>query len=320
MEYSKKISETSLFAELVKDKHKRKKALQEIIEKQEENSNSNGAFVINDNSNSVESNTPQTADTTTASETSAVVNKISANNANGNAMANDKPTLDINNIPMPNKNNQISNNNISMNVSAAGKDETDRVAMTASNSQAKPKSLTALPMPPGINAADLVEAATPSPVAADDNATPPVVVASNKKAHAKTSSSTAAAAAPLSTSSSSGSVGKSLLNLPMPPMVPGSEELSGDDLINSPEDFDGAHTAGSAMNKSSSSAAATSSSSSKTATNNTNASSMIKARKRPVILNRRDSRNNVRDWGERCVDVFEMLAQIGEGTYGQVSV
>ncbi|KAH8335871.1 hypothetical protein KR067_003438, partial [Drosophila pandora] len=41
-------------------------------------------------------------------------------------------------------------------------------------------------------------------------------------------------------------------------------------------------------------------------------------RRRPVILNRRDSRNNVRDWGERCVDVFEMIAQIGEGTYGQV--
>jgi len=24
------------------------------------------------------------------------------------------------------------------------------------------------------------------------------------------------------------------------------------------------------------------------------------------------------DWGERCVDVFEILCQIGEGTYGQV--
>ena len=24
------------------------------------------------------------------------------------------------------------------------------------------------------------------------------------------------------------------------------------------------------------------------------------------------------DWGERCVDVFEILKQIGEGTYGQV--
>jgi len=24
------------------------------------------------------------------------------------------------------------------------------------------------------------------------------------------------------------------------------------------------------------------------------------------------------DWGERCVDVFEKICQIGEGTYGQV--
>ena len=24
------------------------------------------------------------------------------------------------------------------------------------------------------------------------------------------------------------------------------------------------------------------------------------------------------DWGERCVDVFDKLCQIGEGTYGQV--
>jgi len=25
-----------------------------------------------------------------------------------------------------------------------------------------------------------------------------------------------------------------------------------------------------------------------------------------------------KDWGERCVDVFEFITQIGEGTYGQV--
>ena len=24
------------------------------------------------------------------------------------------------------------------------------------------------------------------------------------------------------------------------------------------------------------------------------------------------------DWGERCVEVFQILSQIGEGTYGQV--
>ena len=24
------------------------------------------------------------------------------------------------------------------------------------------------------------------------------------------------------------------------------------------------------------------------------------------------------DWGERCLDVFDVICQIGEGTYGQV--
>jgi cyclin-dependent kinase 12/13 len=45
--------------------------------------------------------------------------------------------------------------------------------------------------------------------------------------------------------------------------------------------------------------------------------------KRPKILRRRGSKNTSlttggRDWGERCVEVFEVIAQIGEGTYGQV--
>lgn len=69
-EYIKKISETSLFAELVKDRHKRQKALKEIIERQEENSNSNsnGALTINDNSSSVDGNTPNAADGRSALE------------------------------------------------------------------------------------------------------------------------------------------------------------------------------------------------------------------------------------------------------------
>lgn len=38
--------------------------------------------------------------------------------------------------------------------------------------------------------------------------------------------------------------------------------------------------------------------------------------KRPRILKRRGSRScqvSGKDWGERCVDVFEFIAQIGEG-------
>jgi cyclin-dependent kinase 12/13 len=45
--------------------------------------------------------------------------------------------------------------------------------------------------------------------------------------------------------------------------------------------------------------------------------------KRPRILSRKREDPGPmapggRDWGERCVDVFEVIAQIGEGTYGQV--
>lgn len=38
--------------------------------------------------------------------------------------------------------------------------------------------------------------------------------------------------------------------------------------------------------------------------------------KRPRILKRRSSRSfqtSGKDWGERCVDMFEVIAQIGEG-------
>lgn len=45
--------------------------------------------------------------------------------------------------------------------------------------------------------------------------------------------------------------------------------------------------------------------------------------KRPRIVSRKKELPGPmapggRDWGERCVDVFEVIAQIGEGTYGQV--
>ena len=40
---------------------------------------------------------------------------------------------------------------------------------------------------------------------------------------------------------------------------------------------------------------------------------------RPKILNkRRLDRIHPEDWSERCVEVFDTIAQIGEGTYGQV--
>lgn len=98
------------------------------------------------------------------------------------------------------------------------------------------------------------------------------------------------------TITASATIKKGLLNLPMPPMVPGSEDLSGDDdYISSPNPANRSKHGGSNSKKE-------------------------PKRKRPTILNRRNSRSQaIKDWGERCVDVFEVLAQIGEGTYGQVS-
>ncbi|XP_013119253.2 cyclin-dependent kinase 12 [Stomoxys calcitrans] len=287
IDYSKKISETSLFAELVKDKHKRQKALQEIIEKQEENSNSNGTLVINDNSSSMDSNLTKSlineaSGVDDCSTLNAIIGPVQNVGASLPSNGVKKAAVDINNIPMPLLN------------SPNGADETDRTLIQPKELEIatkinKPKSLTALPMPPGMTAADLAIASTPSPPHNQQTPSikPPPV---SRK--------------PTSTPTNILTTNKSLLNLPMPPMVPGGEDLSGDDeLINSPEDFDNVSNSTSIQVGKLEKAAKS--------TNDAK-------RKRPIILNRRDSRNNVRDWGERCVDVFEMIAQIGEGTYGQV--
>jgi cyclin-dependent kinase 12/13 len=36
---------------------------------------------------------------------------------------------------------------------------------------------------------------------------------------------------------------------------------------------------------------------------------------RPKII---DKREELPDWGDRCIDSFELIEQVGEGTYGQV--
>ncbi|XP_016959400.1 cyclin-dependent kinase 12 [Drosophila biarmipes] len=276
-EYIKKISETSLFAELVKDRHKRQKALKEIIERQEENSNSNsnsnGALTINDNSSSVDGNTPITGDGRSGPGSGTPA--AAATTSNGLEVLGSKTDLDLNNIPMPNKENETVASNPGPNADVPDSSTPLKQPLlvppiSAIKNYSKPKSLTSLPLPPGMNALDLVNARSPSPAQKKES--------DEKNVH------------------SSISANKSVLNLPMPPVIPGSEELSGDDdVIDSPEDFD-APSGGNVQSH----------------------SGLGATRRRPVILNRRDSRNNVRDWGERCVDVFEMIAQIGEGTYGQV--
>lgn len=140
----------------------------------------------------------------------------------------------------------------------------------------KSKSLTKLPMPPGVNVNELEDIGTPSP---PQSSSP---VGRQTKLNSKPVIGTSAIKR-----------GSSVLTLPMPPMVPGSEDLSGDDdYLPSGKHNNTAGTSGGRKE--------------------------VK-RKRPTILNRRNSRSQtIRDWGERCVDVFEVLEQIGEGTYGMV--
>ncbi|XP_015586125.1 cyclin-dependent kinase 12 isoform X2 [Cephus cinctus] len=138
----------------------------------------------------------------------------------------------------------------------------------------KTKSLSRLPLPPGINQNDL-----------ESIDSPPSRSPSPPKGQGKIAGTLKV---PLK---------KSIKDLPMPPVVPGSEDLSGEDDPN--------------------------------ATPPRGKLDRITPKpklKRPKILKRRGSRNchmpmsasGGKDWGERCVDVFEMIAQIGEGTYGQV--
>ena len=44
---------------------------------------------------------------------------------------------------------------------------------------------------------------------------------------------------------------------------------------------------------------------------------VVKKQQRPIIIQRRGELKR-EDWGERCVDMFERLDVIGEGTYGKV--
>ncbi|XP_012256402.2 cyclin-dependent kinase 12 [Athalia rosae] len=138
----------------------------------------------------------------------------------------------------------------------------------------KTKSLSKLPLPPGINQNDLESIDSPP----SRSPSPP------SKGQAKS-----ATPKPL--------LKKGIKDLPMPPVVPGSDDLSGEEDPN--------------------------------ATPPRGKLDRITPKpklKRPKILKRRGSRNchtpmsasGGKDWGERCVDVFEVIAQIGEGTYGQV--
>lgn len=315
IDFNNKISDTSLFFELVKDKHKRNKVLKEIMDKKDENipsgsENSNSA-IGNDNTNNAEPNV-KSSDAESISSTVQPQEPISTqsngikdgcqvvdipmpkNVSNDVADGTQPPPLPPQTLPpvqpiiadeapTPQNSAPVITNSI---IRTGNQVPLIKATYTIPNPKTKPKSLSNLPMPPGMNVNELEDIVTPSP----PNSISPI-----SKSKATAPASVPPKEAP--------NTKKGLLNLPMPPMVPGSEDLSGDEeVIGSPP----ASTAARPASRNSNSKGA-------------NKKEPAVRRKRPTILLRRNSRSQViKDWGERCVDVFEVIAQIGEGTYGQV--
>lgn len=262
-----KITDTSLFAELVKDKHKRELELKKLEEKLE---------------------SKPTEQTVTSQQVITIESSDQVDSSIQQIDLTDPVPMDIDNIPIPMENAIVENtpvvktNDIALPLPNNGTKAPELPIVAPplppqplvpkdppsemTNSIAKKtKSITKLPMPPGIKQTDLevIESPpsrSPSPLAPVKAKTPPR---------------------------------KSIMNLPMPPVIPGTEELSGEDDMPSTPPRDGVSKRGPKPKL-----------------------------KRPKILKRRGSRsiqaNMNKDWGERCVDVFEMINQIGEGTYGQV--
>lgn len=326
-----KITDTSLFAELVKDRHKRELELKKLENLLEHKTDSKPATTTTTIVTTTVTATTTTT-TTTHLETDKKMEETSTDQVdNINNTTKDKDLdqvpmpMDIDDIPIPDDNsapplpsntttttpsaaattneqiklNDIAlpstiNNNTSNNVEkptgvpppplpnhappkviTVNNDEIKKVVEPPpSVIKLKPKNVTKLPMPPGMDQSELE--VIESPPSCTPSPTLPITIKPKTPPPAQQPHR------------------KGIMNLPMPPIVPGTEELSGDDdtATTPPRN----HLK--AMNKSK------------------------PKLKRPRILKRRGSRNtpNIcgKDWGERCVDMFEVISQIGEGTYGQV--
>ncbi|KAF5303475.1 hypothetical protein FQA39_LY09938 [Lamprigera yunnana] len=275
-----KITDTSLFAELVKDRQKREmelKKLENLLEKKNDIVEKIEPKTPAKNTNATESQSiavddiPIPSDVVVEETTTPIKldEIVLPNNAAGTP--NEKSPKPVPTILTPTETNKtpITQPPLPQVLDKKPVISVKKNLSIEMNKIIKSKNITKLPMPPGMNQIDLeaIESPpsrSPSPVTPVKSKTPPR---------------------------------RGIMNLPMPPVVPGTEELSGDE-----------EAVGTPPRQSTS-------------------GSTEKIRllpkpkvKRPKILRRRESRStNVnRDWGERCVDVFEVIAQIGEGTYGQV--
>ncbi|XP_053609390.1 cyclin-dependent kinase 12 isoform X2 [Plodia interpunctella] len=297
IDFKEKISDTSLFAELVKDKHKRAKKLQEILNQKEE---SQGAISSTSINNPEVLTIDELSNATGDSSTQA-----SKHEENGDAM---KDGQDIVDIPMPSVGadppplqpppefssfgtpDQPANgegppppSNGSEGPGAPQpRSVVEGVYLSSQGAPPPKRSLTKLPMPPNTQVEDLKTLASDSPLSTPSPS--PVKKPEKKKT--------------------------GIMNLPMPPVIPGSEELSGDELE--------ASTPPPTSRRDQYSHVFTNRSN----THNNSGSKL----KRPRILKRRGSKlvavaapaHHAKDWGEKCVDGFQVITQIGEGTYGQV--
>lgn len=302
IDFKEKINDTSLFAEIVKDKYKREQTLKEILEKKNEINSS-----LNENSTNLDNN--QKIDSSNGHS------KVNGNSSIKNVSNVDIPMTETRDStdgvalnPTITKSNNLTggpiDNNLSNTkavISSSGLSGSGVIAPKDGKPQSfiKMKVTKKLPLPPGVNPAECVDNSTPSPPR------PPSPLP-NKGSKSVTRSSKLST--PMSSASTS-SGKKSLLTLPMPRNLPDTGDMSDDD-------DDQFNTTGS--NKS------TSSSKLNNLRNSMSTSSASRSavtrRNRPTILNRRTSRSQPsRDWGERCIDEFEMIALIGEGTYGLVN-
>uniref|UniRef100_A0A1B6D7P7 Cyclin-dependent kinase 12 n=2 Tax=Clastoptera arizonana TaxID=38151 RepID=A0A1B6D7P7_9HEMI len=179
-------------------------------------------------------------------------------------------------------------NRTSVSVSEGTKKEVE--AKKTLSLPSKPKSLTKLPMPPGINTNDLESidsppSRSPSPMPSKKLKTPPK---------------------------------KGIKDLPLPPVDVGLEELSGEeDGLTPPRSLDILGRSGK-MGSAASYASSRNVLGGRKSIGNLTKPRIVNRRQRSRPLTHPNPGSNVNDWGERCVDVFEVIAQIGEGTYGQV--
>ncbi|KAJ8981732.1 hypothetical protein NQ317_008993 [Molorchus minor] len=272
-----KITDTSLFAELVKDKHKRELELRKLEQNLLENKNNE---MRSENEKEAQQNEREAEEKEELD--GQLVDRDDTSNMTPLPMDIDdipipetEPTK-LNDIELPNCNNTASPDKpkspptpplpVTQPQKTAVTTSSSSSGSVTSTSQAKERNET--PYAAGIDQAELeaIESPpsrSPSPLPVRPK-TPPK---------------------------------KGIKDLPMPPVIPGTEELSGDDeVVTTPP------------------------------RNNIKVVEKVKPApkpklKRPTILKRKGSRNfqtSGKDWGERCVDMFEVIAQIGEGTYGQV--